>query len=288
MSVTRDKRTGNYVVRWRSDGRHLSKSFTYRRDAERWDREQKRSRELGLFFDPRRGSETVAEVVEGWWKSHVVKLEENTRDAYRVVWTLHISPSLGAAPIRSLTPGRVDALRQSLEEAGIGGATVSKVLAVLSGICRFAVLRGLMDANPVREVRKPKVRRERFVAPLPPSGVERMRARLLAGGRLRDATLMSALAYAGLRPGEVRALRWSDARAGSLLIERAVARRAIKGTKNDRLRAVRMLPALAEDLALWRASAPFTGDGDFIFANRTGGVTRTTTGGTGADACFSR
>lgn len=41
-SVGRDKRTGKYVVRWRSDGRHRSKSFTYQRDAERWDREQKR------------------------------------------------------------------------------------------------------------------------------------------------------------------------------------------------------------------------------------------------------
>jgi Phage integrase, N-terminal SAM-like domain len=198
VSVGRDKRTGKYVVRWRSEGRHLSRSFTHQRDAERWDREQKRSKELGVAFDPLRGSETLAEVVEGWWKAHVVALQENTRDAYRIVWTRHIQPSLGGVTIRSLTPGRVDAFRQSLEEAEVGAATVAKALAILSGACRFAVLRGLIVANPVRDVRKPKARRQRFVAPLTPRGVERIRVELLTAGRLRDAVLVSTLAYAGL------------------------------------------------------------------------------------------
>jgi integrase len=273
VSVGRDKRTGKYVVRWRSDGRHRSKSFTYQRDAERWDREQKRSRELGVSFEPLRGSETLAEVVEGWWKAHVVTLEDNTRQAYRIVWARHIQPALGGVKIRSLTPGRVDAFRQYLEEAGVGEPTVAKALAIVSGACRFAVLRGLIDANPVRDVRKPKPRRKRFVGALAPSSVERIRVELLAAERFRDAVFVSTLAYTGLRPGETRALRWSDVRAGSLLVERAVAGRAIKATKNERLRAVRLIGALADDLAMWRELAPFSGDGDFVFANRTGAVT---------------
>ena len=92
-------------------------------------------------------------------------------------------------------------------------------------------------------------------------------------GRVRDAVFVSTLAYAGLRPGEARALCWSDVRAGSLLVERAVARRAIKATKNERLRAVRLVGALVEDLATWRALASYPADADFVFANRTGGVT---------------
>ena len=273
MSVSPDKRTGKYVVRWRSEGRHRSKSFTYRRDAERWDREQKRSKELGVSLDPQRGSQTLSEVVEGWWTAHVVTLEDNTRDAYRIIWTRHVRPSLGGVPVRSLTPGRVDAFRQALEEAQVGEATVAKALAVLSGACRFAVLRGLIDANPVRDVRKPKPRRKRFVGALAPSGVERIRVELLTGERIRDAVLVSTLAYAGLRPGEARALRWSDVRARSLLVERAVARRVIKATKNEHLRAIRLVGALADDLAAWRELAQFSSDDDFVFANRTGGVT---------------
>lgn len=148
-----------------------------------------------------------------------------------------------------------------------------RALAIVSGVCRFAVVRGLIDANPVRDVRKPKPRRQRFVATLAPSAVERIRVELLAAGRIRDAVLVSTLAYAGLRPGEARALRWSDVRAGSLLVERAVARRAIKATKNERLRAVRLVGALADDLAMWRDLASFSGDNDLVFPNRTGGVT---------------
>jgi integrase len=231
------------------------------------------ARELGVSLDPQRGSQTLAEVVEGWWKAHVVTLEENTRGAYRIVWTRHIRPSLGGVSVRSLTPGRVDAFRQALEEADVGAATVAKALAVLSGACRFAVLRGFIDANPVRDVRKPKPRRKRFVGALAPSGVERIRAELLAAERIRDAVFVSTLAYAGLRPGEARALRWSDVRAGSLLVERAVAGRVIKATKNERLRAIRLVGALGDDLAMWREVTPFSGDDDFVFANRNGGVT---------------
>jgi integrase len=168
-----------------------------------------------------------------------------------------------------------------LEEAGVGEATVAKALAIVSGACRFAVLRGLIDANPVRDVRKPKPRRKRFVGALAPSWVERIRVELLAAERFRDAVFVSTLAYAGLRPGETRALRWSDVRAGSLLVERAVAGRAIKATKNERLRAVRLIGALADDLAMWRELAPFSGDGDFVFATEPGLSPLTTTGGTG-------
>jgi hypothetical protein len=96
MSVKQEKRTGKYVVRWREEGRQRSRSFTYLRDAEQFEREQKRARELGVLFRPDRGSETLAAVVELWWKGHVVPtLAENTRDAYRVVWARQINPALG-------------------------------------------------------------------------------------------------------------------------------------------------------------------------------------------------
>ena len=273
MSVKLDKRSGKYVVRWRQNGRHRSRAFTSKRDAERWDHEQKRAKELGVLFEPTRGSETLAEVVELWWAGHVTaSLQEHTRDGYRVTWSRHIKPALGELPIRALSPGRVDAFRQALDEAGTGAATIAKALAILSGVCRFAVLRGLIDANPVREVRKPRVRRARFVAPLTPVDVERIRRELLREGQLRDASLVSVLGYAGLRPGEALALRWADIRSGSLLIERSAAKGAVKMTKNERLRAVRLLPPLAEDFAVWRACSDFAGDNDYVFANRRGGV----------------
>lgn len=115
------------------------------------------------MFDPGRGSQTLSEVCELWWAAHVAGLQMNTRDGYRLTWTRHIRPQLGDVLIRDLTPGRTDAFREELRKAGVGDATIAKSLAVLSGVCRFAVLRGLIDANPVREVRIPRPRRARFV-----------------------------------------------------------------------------------------------------------------------------
>ena len=48
-----------------------------------------------------------------------------------------------------------------------------------------------------------------------------MRARLLEAGRLRDASLLVVLAYAGLRPQEALALEWRHVRERTLLVERA-------------------------------------------------------------------
>jgi integrase len=238
-----------------------------------FEREVKRSRELGVLFEPARGAETLGEIVELWWKEYAIPtLQTATRDGYRATLGCHIGPALGDVAIRELTPGRVDGFRLQLESGGVGTATISKALAILSGICRFAVLRGFIDTNPVREVRKPRARRVRFVAPASPLTVERVRVALLGKKRFFDAALVSTLAYAGLRPGEALALRWGDVRAKSLLIERATSKGELKATKNGRLRVVRLLEPLRIDLAWWRRLSGWSGDGDYVFPNGRGGL----------------
>jgi integrase len=51
---------------------------------------------------------------------------------------------------------------------------------------------------------------------------------------VRDATLVSVLAYAGVRPQEAVALRWRNVRKNTLLIEQAVADGGRKGQKTNR------------------------------------------------------
>ena len=81
-----------------------------------------------------------------------------------------------------------------------------------------------------------------------------MRARLLEDGRLRDATLLSVLAYAGLRPQEALALEWRHVRERTLLVERALSDGQLKALKNRRSRGrSTLLAPLREDLAAWRA-----------------------------------
>jgi hypothetical protein len=84
--------------------------------------------------------------------------------------------------------------------------------------------------------RQPPTRRPE---PLPPLIVERIRAELSQ----REATLVSMLAYAGLRPEEATSARWRD------WGERAL---HVHASKTERPRTIKLLAPLVQDLAEWR------------------------------------
>jgi integrase len=90
------------------------------------------------------------------------------------------------------------------------------------------------------------------VVPLAPETVEAIREWLLRRRLVRDATLISVLAYAGLRPGEALALTWAHVRERTLLVESAVSLGTIEGTKTGRRRTVPLVGPLAQDLSEWR------------------------------------
>lgn len=264
--------TGKWEVRWRENGKHRSRSFTRKADAERWAARVRLARELGETLDLDRGKETLAEFIEQWWRDYaLVELAASTRDGYSRVWEKHLRDRLGGYRLRDVTPGVVDRTKAELAAAGVGAPTIRKGLALLSGMFRCAVLWDRVDRNPVREVAMPTARRARHVRPLAPARVEAMRVRLLVDGRMLDATFVAVLAYAGLRPQEARALRWSDVTRRTILIERAAAGSEIKGTKTNAIRSVRLIEPLAEDLRRWR-EAVSPGASDLVFPTPRGTV----------------
>jgi hypothetical protein len=81
-----------------------------------------------------------------------------------------------------------------------------------------------------------------------PTLVEVMRARLLAEGRTCDAALIGVMAYAGLRPAEAMALRWSAVGDEDILVEPQPNLRQATGEP----RRVPLWRPLADDLEAWR------------------------------------
>ena len=205
--------TGKWEVRWRENGRHRSKSFTRKADAERFATRVRSARELGDALDLDRGRETVAEFIERWWREYaLLRLEDNTRKSYGQVWEKHLRSRIGGYRLRDVSPAVVHGVKADLLAEKVGAPTIRKALAVLSAIFRCAVEWDRIDRNPVRDVRMPAAKRSRHVRPVAPATVEAMRARLLLAEAERDAAIVSALAYAGIRPEELRALSWSSAR----------------------------------------------------------------------------
>jgi integrase len=280
--------TGKWEVRWRENGRNRSRSFSMKADAERFELGVRRAREMGGQLDLDRGQETVAEFMERWWLDYAVPtLADNTRDCYARIWERHVRRRLAGYRMRDVTPAVVAGLKADLTKEGVGAATVHKALAIVSGMFRQAVIWDRVDRNPVREIKLPRATRKRFVPPVAPVMVEAMRARLLEKEQLRDATLVSVLAYAGLRPEEARALRWEDVGERTIRVERAAAGSTVKETKTDEIRTVRLLVPLARDLAMWREQCGGRQVG-WCSRRRAGRSGRTSIGATGGSVSIGR
>ena len=261
MSVSRRaERGGKWEVRWREGGRRRARMFARKRDAETFADQQRRRIALG-GPGPDAGRQTVAEFVEEWWRVHaLVNLEVRTRAVYAIVWERHARRRVGFYELRAFSPRVVAKLRSDLESAGVGDPTIIKTMTMLQSVLRLAVTWDLVASNPVAQVRKPRQRRTREVLPVPPEVVEELRLELLRHGRQRDATIISVLAYAGLRPSEALALEWGD-------VGRTLRVWAPK-TRSERF--VRVLAPLAADLAEWRLAQGRPPARAPVFARRDG------------------
>ena len=241
MSVHKTK-TG-YITRWRDGARNRQRSFDRRADAQRWDDETRRRRQLGTLATLDVGSTTLnAYVVETWTPTYGPMLAPRTREVYATVYDRHIAPRLGHLALHQLTPPVLAAWQAAELNAGAGHATIAKARGTLSTVLRAAVEAGLVAANPVRSVRAPRAPLRDEVRPLAPAAVEALRSEL---GH-RDAVLVSILAYAGLRPGELRELRWGHVQDRSLVVN---------AQKTGKRRTVQLLAPLAADLREWRMAS---------------------------------
>ncbi len=268
MSVERVVRSNGEVVwrvRWREGSRNRSRVLGRKRDADAFDAEVRRRRRTGELAALDAGRETLAQFAETWWQLYALpNLAPRTRASYAHIWDRHVLPRLGALPLREIDTLVVGRLAADLEHAGVGPAARRKALAVLSGVLQRAVEWGKLPSNPARAVRSPSARRARAVRPLPPVEVEGIREQLLASGRLRDATLVSVLAYVGPRPAEALGLRWED------VGERSLTFHATK-TRSRRIRAAHLVAPVRGDLATWRLASERPSGENWVFPRTDGG-----------------
>src|SRR3954462_769168 len=244
-------------VRWYDEtSAERSKTFDRAADAKAFEAKIRTLKRTGALADIDAGRETLAEFVEEWWTVYAgPNLERATLRAYASFWNSHALPRLGHLQLRELTPQTIARFRADLEAAGVGIEAIRKTMTMLQGVLQRAVEWGRVPTNAVKITRKPPKPHRPAVQAIPPTLIEVMRARLLEQDKLRDATLLALLAYAGLRPQEALALEWRHVRERTLLVERALSDGQLKALKNRRQpRTVELLAPLREDLAAWRAA----------------------------------
>ena len=255
MSVEKINREAGVVwrVRWRdATGANRSKVLGLKRDADAFDAEIKRKRRTGELASIDGGRETLDHYVTAVWaRAHVAHLAPSTREYYSYLYDSYIGPAFGSYELREITSEAIATWQAGLLEAGLGRPATKKAITLIGNILQRAAESGRIPANPQRIVRKVRVPRSKEVEPLAPSTIEAMRA----AADLRDATIISVLAYAGLRPGEAFGLRWSQVRERTLIVN---------AEKTGARRTVRLLSPLGADLAEWREASRPAPD-DYVF-----------------------
>lgn len=167
--------------------------------------------------------------------------------AKECILRVHLKPQLGAKPLDEISTEDVQRLKSRL--AGKSAKTVNNVLTVLNVMLRTAVEWGVIDRMPcaIRLVRVPPTRAafhdereyEKLVTVAKKQGLSEYLIILLGGD-------------AGLRCGEMMALRWSDVDLGSenpqLTVEQSDWKGHVTSPKGGRLRHVQLTRRLTDAL----------------------------------------
>jgi integrase len=232
-------------------------------DAKKWA--QERERHLLQHGRPqRRGAKqpateekttpTFAEFVPRYLADHVKANREkpSTQKAKRGICANHLIPAFGHLRLDAITTEDIQRLKLALAERA--PKTLNNILAVFNTILKVAHQWGVIEAIPVRG---------KWVKTTTPSMAfydfdeyDRLRAAARKAGARHELLVLLA-GDAGLRCGEIRALRWSsiDFGRGLLTVERAYSLDQVLTPKGDKIRAVPMTTRLREALQKTRATS---------------------------------
>jgi integrase len=195
---------------------------------------------------------TLEELWPEYKEDATLRLEGNTLDDYEGHWKRQLVKRFGDWYLDEITPREVSRWRSQMQNAGVGQESIRKAMVLLQAMFTLAIEWGEVTANPVSVVRKPRQGRQQAIEVVDPKIVELVRRWFIARGDHFSATLVSVLAYSGLRPGEALALQRRHVRTATMLIEQAVAQGRLKLQKTGRVyRTVDLLDPLSEDLAGW-------------------------------------
>jgi integrase len=264
----------SYRVRFQNArGKRDQRSFDTAQDAQDFRARLRLLKRTGDLAVLERGNEALERFMGDFWRLYVeTRLETSTRKKYRCLWNVHINRRLGAMELRQITPLVLSEFILELEEAGAGAATIRSCLGLLQSMFARAVEWDRASVNVVKLIAKPRVRRKRTIKPLRPIDVEALRRQMLLNSDhgLRDATLVSVLAYAGLRPEEALALEYQHVCKTTILVEQKwIDGEIVPGQKTNRPpRCPPLLDALQADLREYQRACG--GPSGLIFARPDG------------------
>jgi len=204
------------------DGKKLYKTFRREAEAKSWRADAKRSLDRGSLRAP--NGKTLATAAAAWIEGaeraeirnrsgH--RYKPSTLRGYRRALAEQILPAIGTMKLNAVTTAEIQALVDRWHEEGQAPSTVRNSIKPLQAIYRRARAREGVPVNPTRdlELPAPDSREVEILAP-------DVAAELIEALPVDDRGVWATALYAGLRYGELRALRWGavDLAAGTIRV----------------------------------------------------------------------
>jgi len=256
------------------EGRKVRKTFERESEAKAWRAEATTAAKAGKLRTASRL--TVSEAAWLWLegaRSGAVcdrsgdTFKPGTLREYERSLALRVLPEFGAVRLSELRRLDLQGFVDGLLASGLSPSTIRNTVNPLQAIYRHAIERELVALNPTRDLRLPKAngKRERIA-----SATEA--AALLEALPISARPLWATAFYAGLRRGELRALRWTDVDLGRSEIRVARSwddREGPVDPKSDAgLRTVPILAVLRDYLDALKIDTGRDGD-DLVFGRST-------------------
>ena len=276
-NITKEKET-RYDGSWWAGGRKRSKTFSTKRDAERFLTGVVKETQEGTYQQTRRVP--MSEVFAAW-EEHLLmrrqqgRLKFSSWKSYRSILHHHLYPAFAACRSDQFTVDVVQAWEQrcahTLGDKRHTARSFNHRLAVLRSVVTWARGPGqrylahdpLLGVKPV----PPAQRERRFLE------TQELAALLDAATGVQDRTMVYLLAYSGIRRGELFGLQWRDLdeTGHRLHVRRSVYQGhvGLPKTKNSE-RWVDLPEPIVVRLLAYREEYPPTGPKGFIFRSPNG------------------
>ncbi|WP_341940362.1 hypothetical protein [Microbacterium sp. LWH10-1.2] len=265
-----------YLARVKSGPKLVaSKTFSRKKDAEAWEREQKHLLETGRPLAPKR-SFTLEELIVRFRTSrhggnpHTINTDDNNLAA--------LSPALRSRPLATIQASDIRSHLVGELNAGKAPSTVARAKTTLSALFTYADGEGLLSQpHPVRSMKKiPQLSvTQPSVSPGDIPTPELLAARLATLRQRRDdiADVYEFKSLTGLRWGELRAARvaW--------LVEMPLPQLSVTRSHSDHYdekapkswRGTRLVPMSPRAIELFDKHASGKSGDEYLFTNRQGG-----------------
>jgi len=285
--ITTPRGARRYQVRYRDHtGKQKAENYTRKADATTRDGAITLAKERGEPI-PKRGPDRKGQTFERfaldeWLAEDVIgrRLSAKTAEGYAYQLDKYLIPRIGDEALVYIDAERAIGLRTQLAADGVPDYTSARALKLFRQIMGHAVKKGRLPYNPADVLSGsgalPSQARITDVRPMPPEQTEELRRAILAmqspeWRKARDAMLVVLIAYAGLRPEEALALKWTNVKPKTLRVEHANANGVIGATKTGWRRTVSgLIPTLVDDLKEWQAITPHGKAGDLVIPQEDG------------------